>query len=76
MLTMIKEQFKDLPDEYKKNLPLDKPLHQAKASEAFPTGMKGRVPVFEVLTFTPEIQAAVLHSKAKKRYGRLLAQTA
>jgi type IV pilus assembly protein PilB len=70
-LTMIKEQFKDLPDEFKKNLPLDKPLHQAKANQAFPTGMKGRVPVFEVLTFTPDIQAAVLHKQSEEDIWKL-----
>jgi type II secretory ATPase GspE/PulE/Tfp pilus assembly ATPase PilB-like protein len=33
--------------------------------------MKGRVPVFEVLTFTKEIQEAVLHSKGEEEIWRL-----
>ncbi len=69
--TMIQEQFKDLPEEYRKLLALDKPLHQAKASETHPTGMKGRVPVFEVLTFTDDIQEAVLHSKGEEEIWKL-----
>lgn len=69
--TMIQEQFKDLPDEFKKDLPLDKPLHQAKASPQFPTGMKGRVPVFEVLTFTNEVQQAVLHSQGEEEIWKI-----
>jgi len=69
--TMIKEQFKDMPDNFKAKFPLDKPLHQAKPNATSPTGMKGRVPVFEVLTFTPEIQAAVLHSEGEEVIWKL-----
>ncbi len=71
MKTMIQEQFKDMPDEFKKDLPLTNPPHQAKPSEAFPTGMKGRVPVFEVLTFTDKVQEAVLHSKGEEEIWQL-----
>ncbi len=69
--TMIKKQFEDLADEYKSKFPLDKPLHQAKPSKDFPTGMKGRVPVFEVLTFTSEIQQAVLHAKSEEEIWQM-----
>jgi type IV pilus assembly protein PilB len=69
--TMLKEQFKDLPEEYRKELPLDKPLHTSKPSATSPTGMKGRVPVFEILTFTDEIQAAVLHSKSEEEIWQM-----
>jgi type II secretory ATPase GspE/PulE/Tfp pilus assembly ATPase PilB-like protein len=69
--TMLTEQFKDLPEEYRSQLEISKPLHQAKPSEANPTGMKGRVPVFEVLTFTSEIQQAILHSKGEEEIWQL-----
>ncbi len=65
MKKMVEEQFKDLPDEFKSKFSLDKPLHQAKPSKDSATGLKGRRPVFEVLTFTDEIQDAVLHSKGE-----------
>ncbi|MDB5260617.1 MAG: ral secretion pathway protein [Candidatus Nomurabacteria bacterium] len=71
MKEMIAEQFKDLPEQFKSKLPLDKPLNEVKTSEKFPTGMKGRVPVFEVLTFTPPIQDAVLHSKGEEEIWHL-----
>lgn len=64
--TMVQEQFKDMPDEYKKVLPLEKPLYKAVPNATYATGMKGRVPVFEVLTFTDDIQDAVLHSKGEE----------
>jgi type II secretory ATPase GspE/PulE/Tfp pilus assembly ATPase PilB-like protein len=68
---MVNKQFADLPDEYKKVFALDKPLNEAKPNAEFATGMKGRVPVFEVLTFTPEIQEAVLHSKGEEEIWKL-----
>ncbi|MEZ0208846.1 MAG: GspE/PulE family protein [Candidatus Paceibacterota bacterium] len=71
MKEMVAEQFRDMPDEFKAKFPLDKPLHQAKPNEASPTGMKGRVPVFEVLTFTPEIQNAVLHSLGEEEIWKI-----
>jgi type IV pilus assembly protein PilB len=71
MKEMVAEQFKDMPEEFKSKLPLDKPLHQAKPSEAFPSGMKGRVPVFEVLTFTSQIQNAVLHSQGEEEMWKI-----
>lgn len=71
MKTMIQEQFKDLPENFRKELPLDKPLHEAVPNESSPTGMKGRVPVFEVLTFTDPIQDAVLHGKGEEEIWKL-----
>lgn len=71
MKEMVAEQFKDMPEEFKSKLPLDKPLHQAKPSEAFPSGMKGRVPVFEVLTFNSSIQNAVLHSLGEEEMWKI-----
>ncbi len=68
---IVQESFKDLPDEFKKNLPLDKPLHEAKGNAQFANGMKGRVPVFEVLTFTQPIEEAVLHSKGEEEIWKL-----
>ncbi len=68
---MVNESFKDLPDEFKKNFPLDKPLNEAKPNVKFANGMKGRVPVFEVLTFTQDIEEAVLHSKGEEEIWKL-----
>lgn len=68
---MVQEQFKDLPDEFKSKLPLDKPLYEAKPNKQFATGMKGRMPVFEVLTFTDDIQAAVLHNEGEEAIWKL-----
>jgi type IV pilus assembly protein PilB len=71
MSEMVQNTFKDLPDEFKKKFPLDKPLNEAKPSKEHANGMKGRVPVFEVLTFTPEIEEAVLHNKGEEEIWKL-----
>lgn len=71
MKTILQEQFKDLPEEFRKDLPLDKPLHQAVPNKDNPTGMKGRVPVFEVLMFNDAIQDAVLHKKGEEEIWQL-----
>lgn len=66
LTSMIKEQFKDLPEEFKAKLPLDKPLYETKPNNESATGIKGRVPVFEVLTFTEPVQSAVLHKEGEE----------
>jgi len=71
LTAVVKESFNDLPEVFKAKLPLDKPLHEAKPNEGSVTGLKGRVPVFEVLTFTDEIQEAVLHSKGEEEIWKL-----
>lgn len=68
---MVKKSFNDLPEEFRSKLPLDQPLYEAKANEKYANGTKGRVPVFEVLTFTDEIQDAVLHSKGEEEIWKL-----
>jgi type II secretory ATPase GspE/PulE/Tfp pilus assembly ATPase PilB-like protein len=66
MKSMLENQFKDLPEEFKKDLPLDQPFYTVTPSKEFPTGMKGRLPVFEVLTVDLEIQAAIVARKSEE----------
>ncbi len=68
---LVKQSFFDLPDQYKTKFPLDQPLYEAKPNETYASGTKGRVPVFEVLTFTNEIQDAVLHAKGEEEIWKL-----
>ncbi len=68
---MVHKQFADLPDSFKSKFPLDKPLNEAKPNAQSASGMKGRVPVFEVLTFSDQIQEAVLHGKSEEEIWAL-----
>jgi type IV pilus assembly protein PilB len=65
LTAMVDNQFKDMPDAYKSKLPLDHAFNDAVPSEKSPTGIKGRIPVYEVLTFTNEIQEAVSKKKSE-----------
>ncbi len=68
---LVQRSFHDLPDEFKSKLDLTRPLYEAKPSPTYANGTKGRVPVFEVLTFTTAIQEAVLHSKGEEEIWKL-----
>ncbi len=68
---MIETQFADLPQEFKKEFKIDRPFFEAKPSAQFPTGMKGRVPVFEVLSITDEIEEAILRSKGEEEIRKI-----
>lgn len=60
---LIENKFKDLPEEFKKNLPLDKNPYNAVPSSANPAGMKGRIPAFEMLEIDNEIENLILERK-------------
>lgn len=63
---MVEKQFADLPEEFRKEFKTDRPLYEAQGTAEYPTGMKGRVPVFEVLSVTDEIEEAILRSKGEE----------
>ena len=68
---MIEKQFADLPDLYKKEYQINRPFFEAVPTTQYPTGMKGRVPVFEVLAITDEIEEAILRSKGEEAIFQL-----
>jgi type IV pilus assembly protein PilB len=71
LIAMVEEQFKDLPDEYKQTMQTNRPFFEAKPSAEYQTGMKGRVPVFEVLTITDEIEEAIMRSKGEEEIWKI-----
>ncbi len=68
---MAGKQFADLPDIYKKEFQIDRPFYETKPNAEYPTGIKGRVPVFEVLHITDEIEEAILHNKGEEEIKKL-----
>ncbi len=68
---LVEKQFADLPAEFKDEFRVDRPLFEVKPNDVSPTGMKGRVPVFEVLSITDEIEEAILHSKGEEVIRKL-----
>lgn len=63
---LVERQFADMPDEFRVKMDLTRPLYEAKGNAQYASGMKGRVPVFEVLNVTDEIEEAILRSKGEE----------
>lgn len=57
---MLDSQFKDLPEEYKKNLPKFENVYEPENLPECPTGVKGRVAVFEGFKIDKEIEKLIL----------------
>jgi len=58
----ITEQFKDLPEEFRNELPLTDTVFEAQASPEGGTGTRGRVAVFEMLEVDDDIERLILDS--------------
>jgi type IV pilus assembly protein PilB len=63
---IITKSFEDLPMEYKKDLPLDKNPHNAQSISSNPSGLKGRMPVFEILEIDKEIENLIMHKASEE----------
>lgn len=60
---MIDKQFEDLPEEFRKQIPVDvKEVYQATATPECPKGTRGRMPVFEVFKIDKELEKVILTS--------------
>ena len=57
---MIQEQFADLPEEYKKDLDLDRNLYNVKPTKEAPSGMKGRIAILEMFKVDKEVEKIIL----------------
>jgi type IV pilus assembly protein PilB len=56
----IEKQFVDLPAEYRASIPQGKTVYEAVSVPECPSGMRGRIPVFEMFAVTKEMQNAIL----------------
>lgn len=63
---IISESFKTLGDEFKKDIPLDKNPSNAVPSSSNPSGLKGRIPVVEILEIDQEIENLILARKPEE----------
>lgn len=55
---MLNEQFADLPDTYKPTIP--EKLYEAKSIAECPSGLRGRLAVFELMPMTLELEKQIL----------------
>jgi len=74
----IDAQFKDLPDEYKKALPMKNEVYEAVSSPECPSGTKGRIAIFEMFKVDKDMIDVILKNptsteiyKTARRKGML-----
>jgi type IV pilus assembly protein PilB len=58
--TRFEEEFKDLPEEFKKDLPPFDEVLEASPTSDCPSGMRGREAVFEMYEMSPELEDRIL----------------
>jgi type IV pilus assembly protein PilB len=56
----IEEQFKDLPEEYKKEIEIKEDMYETDVSPDCPSGTRGRIAVYEMFEINKEIQDMIL----------------
>ncbi|MCA9356458.1 Flp pilus assembly complex ATPase component TadA [Candidatus Nomurabacteria bacterium] len=58
---MLDKEFQDMPEEFRKKLPLKNKVFQAKSTAECPTGVKGRTVVMEMFNNTDQMKQTILH---------------
>ncbi|MFZ2303779.1 MAG: GspE/PulE family protein [Minisyncoccia bacterium] len=64
---IIEKQFQDFPDEFKSQLNIGRPLHEAVSTQDCPSGSRGRLAVFEVFHVDKEIEKIILTEPTEVR---------
>ncbi|MEO8637662.1 MAG: GspE/PulE family protein [Candidatus Taylorbacteria bacterium] len=70
---LIEKEFEDLPEIFKKEIPMGANVFEAVATPEHPKGTSGRVAVVEVLQMSKELEAVILKNPSAsevKRIGR------
>lgn len=57
---MLERQFSDMPEKYRKMVPMDKKLFNAEPTSECPAGTRGRTAVFEILDMNKQLEEAIL----------------
>ncbi len=68
---MIDKQLGDLPEQVRNALPLTGSLHEPLSSVECPSGMKGRMGVFEVLPVDRDFERAILENPTEQHIYEL-----
>jgi type IV pilus assembly protein PilB len=72
MAEMFKEEFKDLPEQYRGALPPLDEVYRAESTPECPTGTKGRLAVFECFDMDQELERAILARKSEEEMFSIL----
>lgn len=63
MKEMLKDQFSDVPEEFRKNVPSLEEVYRMKVTPECPAGTSGRIAAFEAFDMTIELERAILAGK-------------
>ncbi len=68
---MLEKQFQDLPEEYKSKLNIGKSMYEAVPSPECPSGMRGRIALFEMFEIDKEMQNIILKKPQEQEIYKL-----
>jgi len=68
---MIEKEFADLPAQYRADIKIGENVYEAEPSNIFPTGIKGRLAVAEVVEFDKDFERAILANKSEDELYKL-----
>lgn len=71
---MLDKQFEDLPLEYKEKLNIGKSMYEAVPSPECPSGMRGRMAIFEMFKIDKEMQSIILKKPQEQEIYKLARQ--
>jgi type IV pilus assembly protein PilB len=63
---MFEQEFKDLPSEFRKDLPSLAEVHMPLPTPEYPTGLQGRIAVTEMFAMNQELERAILDRKTEE----------
>lgn len=64
---MIQEQFADLPEKYRNEYDLDRPLYDVQPTPEAPSGTKGRLAILEMFKVDEEIEKIILEDPTEQK---------
>jgi type IV pilus assembly protein PilB len=70
---MIEKQFADLPEVYRRDIPMGKEVYEISPAPDCPSGVRGRVAVMEVLNIDKELEQIILKTPTEQdiwKYAR------
>lgn len=62
---LIDRQFSDLPEEFRKELPVSEFVYEKEISAVSPTGIKGRIAVFEAFKMDTDVEKLILSNSSE-----------
>ena len=68
---MIEKQFEDLPEKFRKEIPIGKEVYHAAPSADCPSGTRGRLAVMEVLEIDKDLEALILKNPTEIEVTKL-----